>query len=74
MESVNAKVDEYFELNEDRKVQEPKGYRTLIYCYEGMPVGEHEFPTIEKVFVIVESHPIVVESHSDIELHIDVEH
>ena len=72
VESINVKVDECFELNEERQVQEPKDYKNFMYYYEGMPTGELEIPTIEQVNVIAESHPIVIESHLDIKLHIDV--
>ena len=30
MESVNVKIDEYSELNEERQVWEPKDYKTFI--------------------------------------------
>ena len=31
MESVNVNVDEYYELNEERQLQEPEDYTWLSY-------------------------------------------
>ena len=70
-ESVNVQVDEYFELNEERQVREPKDYKTFIYYYEGMPTGELKIPAIEQVSITIESHPMITESHLDIKLQID---
>ena len=44
-----------------------------MYYYEGMLVEEPVTLGVEQVSVIAKSHPTVTESHSDIELHIDVE-
>ena len=74
VESVNVKIDEYSDLNEERQVQEPKDYKTFVYYYEGMPTKEPMTLAIEQISITVESHLIVVKSHSDTELHIDVEH
>ena len=68
VESINVKVDECFELNEERQVQELEDYKTFMYCYEGMPMREPKIPAIEQVSKIVKSHPMIVESHSNTKL------
>ena len=57
------KVDEYLELNEVRKVQEPEDYKAFIQYYKGMPTKKPEIPAIVWVLIIVESHLVNVESH-----------
>ena len=74
VESVNVKVDKYFELNKERQEEEPKNYKTFMYFYEDMPIEEIVTPIAEQVSVIVKSHPTIVESHLDVELHRDAKH